>query len=117
MKSRSQTEDWRGAPDGELDLSALGAALWAKRFLILALTLGVAGLAFLAVNMVSPKYKAESRVLIETRENVFLRPDADRTQERVTMDAEAIASQVQLIQSRELAMEVIKQLRLDQRPE
>jgi hypothetical protein len=66
------------APLGDIDLTALGRALWRKKTLILGLTLVTAALAFAAVNFVTPRYKSEARVLIETRENIFLR----RTQRR-----------------------------------
>ena len=61
----------------ELDLAALGRAMWRRKGLIAALTLLAAGLAFAAVNLATPRYKSEARVLIETRDNIFLRPDAD----------------------------------------
>jgi uncharacterized protein involved in exopolysaccharide biosynthesis len=102
----------------ELDLGALGWALWRRKGLIVGLTLLAAALAFVAVNMVTPRYKSEARVLIETRDNIFLRPDAERTTERgAAVDQEAVTSQVQLILSRDLAREVIKSLKLAERPE
>lgn len=102
----------------ELDLGALGRALWRRKHLILGLTLLAAGLAFAAVNLVTPRYKSEARVLIETRDNIFLRPEADRTTERAaTVDQEAVTSQVQLILSRDLALDVIRKLKLGDKPE
>ena len=61
----------------ELDLGALGRALWRRKRLIIGLTLLAAAIAFVAVNYVTPRYKSEARVLIETRENIFLRPEAE----------------------------------------
>ena len=102
----------------ELDLGALGRALWRRRRWIIGLTLLAAGLAFIAVNLITPRYKSKARVLVETRENIFLWPDAEKTTERgVTVDQEAVTSQVQFILSRNLAREVIKKLRLGERPE
>jgi len=102
----------------ELDLAALGGALWRRKGLIAALTLLAAGLAFAAVNLVTPRYKSEARVLIETRDNIFLRPDAEKALDRGgAIDQEAVTSQVQLILSRDLAREVIKTLKLGERPE
>jgi succinoglycan biosynthesis transport protein ExoP len=102
----------------ELDLAALGRALWRRKGRIAALTLLAAGLAFAAVNLVTPRYKSEARVLIETRENIFLRPDAEKALDRGgAIDQEAVTSQVQLILSRDLAREVIKALKLGERPE
>ena len=105
-------------PTGEIDLGALGRALWRRKVLIAGLTLVAAAIAFAAVNLITPRYKSEARVLIETRENIFFRPDAEKTIERgTTVDQEAVTSQVQLILSRDLAREVIKKLKLGERPE
>lgn len=102
----------------DIDLGALGRALWRRRALILGLTVLAAAAAFAAVNMVTPRYKSEARVLIETRDNIFLRPEAERANERAaTVDQEAVTSQVQLILSRALALEVIRKLKLGERPE
>src|ERR671914_825962 len=102
----------------EVDLGAIGRGLWARKRLILLWTLLAAGIAFVAVNLITPRYKSEARVLVETRENVFLRPEADRTQERnATVDQEAMTSQVQLILSRALALDVIRKLKLGEKPE
>src|SRR5947208_8231463 len=85
------------ARDGELDLGAVGRALTRKKWWVLGPALAVAALTFVGVNLITPKYKSEARVLIEGRESVFLRPDAEKTAERDrTVDAEAITSQVQL---------------------
>ena len=102
----------------EIDLGALGRALWGKKRWIIGLTLAAAAAAFAAVNFVTPKYKSEARILIETRENIFLRPDAEKSLERnATVDQEAVNSQVQLILSRDLAREIIKKLKLGERAE
>ena len=107
-----------GAAVDEIDLGALGRALWRRKKLILGFTLAAGALAFLAVNLMTPKYKSEAKVLIETRDNVFLRPEADKTLDAVaTADQEAVASQVQLILSRDLALDIIKKLKLGERPE
>ena len=102
----------------ELDLAALGRAVWRRKGLIAGLTLLAAGLAFAAVNLVTPRYRSEARVLIETRDNIFLRPDAEKVLDRGSaIDQEAVTSQVQLILSRDLAREVIRTLKLGERPE
>jgi succinoglycan biosynthesis transport protein ExoP len=102
----------------ELDLRALSGAMWRKKRLIITLTLAAAAVAFVAVNMMTPRYRSEARVLIETRDNIFVRPEADKTSDRsTTVDQEAVTSQVQLILSRDLGREVIKKLKLGERPE
>src|SRR5690606_30318210 len=69
------------------------------------------------VNMITPLYKSEARVLVDGRENVFLRPNGERPEERNALDPEAVTSQVQLLLSRDLARMVIKQNKLAERPE
>src|SRR5437763_1828378 len=102
---------------GDLYLRALGHVLMRKRGLIIAPTMLAAVVAIMAVNLVTPRYKSEARILIDGRENVFLRPNGERNEERTALDAEAVTSQVQLLLSRDLAREIIKRNRLGERPE
>src|ERR1700694_5735336 len=102
---------------GDLDLRALGQALARNRGWIVVPTVLAAVLSIAAVNLVSPRYKSEARILIDGRENVFLRPNGERNDERTALDVEAVASQVQLLLSRDLAREIIKKNKLAERPE
>src|SRR2546421_2623759 len=106
------------APEsGDLDLRAFGQVLMRKRALIIAPTMLAAVIAIMAVNLVTPRYKSEARILIDGRENVFLRPNGERNEERTALDAEAVTSQVQLLLSRDLARDIIKRNRLAERAE
>src|ERR1700736_6559382 len=102
---------------GDLDLRAMGQALARKRRWIIVPTVLAAVLSVTAVNMVTPRYKSEARILIDGRENVFLRPNGERNEERNALDPEAVTSQVQLLLSRDLAREIIKKNKLAERPE
>lgn len=102
---------------GDIDLHALGAALARKRGWIIVPTVLALVASLAIVNLVTPRYKSETRILIDGRENVFLRPNSDRTEERQALDAEAVTSQVQLVLSRDLAREIIKKNKLAERPE
>jgi polysaccharide biosynthesis transport protein len=103
---------------GDLDTRALGQALLRKKRWIIIPTLIAAGLSIAAVNLVTPRYKSEARILIDGRENIFLRPNGERNDEqRAGLDAEAVTSQVQLLLSRDLASEIIKKNKLAQLPE
>jgi len=103
---------------GDLDLHALGQALMRKRGWIIFPTVLAAILSITAVNMITPRYKSEARILVDGRENVFLRPNGERNDEqRSGLDAEAVTSQVQLLQSRDLAREIIRKNKLAERPE
>ena len=106
------------APEsGDLDLRALGHALMRKKGWIIVPTVLAAALAITAVNVVTPRYKSEARILIDGRDNVFLRPNGERNEERSALDAEAVTSQVQLLLSRDLAREIIRKNKLAERPE
>jgi uncharacterized protein involved in exopolysaccharide biosynthesis/Mrp family chromosome partitioning ATPase len=103
---------------GEPDLRGLGRLLWAKKAKILGITLMAAAAAFAAVNTITPRYRSESRLLLEARENVFLRAEADKNGgDRATIDPEAVTSQIQLVLSRDLAREVIAKEKLADNPE
>jgi uncharacterized protein involved in exopolysaccharide biosynthesis len=102
---------------GDLDLRLLGQALVRNRSWIIIPTLIAGVVSLAAVNLVSPRYKSEARILIDGRENVFLRPNGERNEERASLDAEAVTSQVQLLLSRDLAREIIKKNKLAERPE
>src|SRR3954471_8631759 len=102
---------------GDLDVRAIGRALNRKRSWIVLPTLLALVLSLAAVNLVPPRYKSEARILIDGRENVFLRPNGERDDQRNAVDPEAVTSQVQLLLSRDLAREIVKKNKLAERPE
>src|SRR3954469_6786343 len=102
---------------GDLDLRLIGQALNRKRAWIIIPTLLALAVSLTAVNLVPPRYKSEARILIDGRENVFLRPNGEREDQRNAVDPEAVASQVQLLLSRDLAREIIKKNKLAELPE
>jgi polysaccharide biosynthesis transport protein len=105
-------------PDfGDLDLRSFARTLIRKRGRIILPTVLAAALSITVVNMITPRYKSEARILIDGRENVFLRPNGERSEERSALDAEAVTSQVQLLLSRDLARDIIKKNNLSERPE
>ena len=67
--------------------------------------------------MITPRYKSEARILLDGRENIFLRPNADARDNGGSPDAEAVTSQVQLVLSRDLARRIIAKNRLGDLPE
>jgi succinoglycan biosynthesis transport protein ExoP len=106
--------DARGAGEGRgdmLDLSALWAAIKRRKFWIVAPTLAALGLSFVAVNVVTPRYTGEAKLLLESRGGFYTLPGqaaADSGQ----FDSEAVQSQVQIIMSRDLAREAVKRIGL-----
>jgi uncharacterized protein involved in exopolysaccharide biosynthesis/Mrp family chromosome partitioning ATPase len=103
---------------GEPDMSGLGRALWRNKKRIIGFTLIAAAGAFVIVNSLTPRYRSEARILLEARENVFLRAEADKQSgERTALDPEAVTSQIQLVLSRDLARQIIKKEKLADNPE
>jgi polysaccharide biosynthesis transport protein len=117
--SMARTAASAAVEDGDIDLRSLGLALWKRKAWILWPTVVVAIVAAIGVNMITPRYKSEARILYDGRENVFLRPEAEKSTngERPAADPETLTSQVQLVLSRQLALEVIGQLKLNDLPE
>lgn len=107
----------QAAEYGDLDMRVIWRAIVAKKNFIIMPTLLAAVVSLAVVNMITPLYKSEARVLIDGRENVFLRPNGERPEERNALDPEAVTSQVQLLLSRDLARMVIKQNKLAERAE
>jgi uncharacterized protein involved in exopolysaccharide biosynthesis/Mrp family chromosome partitioning ATPase len=120
MRGASENKVRASEPmDGELDLAGIGRAVAAKRLFIFGVTgLALAGsIAF--VLLATPRYTGEAKVIVENQESFFTRPDRETGGEPSTQppDAEAIASQVQLVTSRDLARKAIKALDLQGNPE
>ncbi|MCC2097625.1 MAG: lipopolysaccharide biosynthesis protein [Hyphomicrobiales bacterium] len=114
--SRSAHANVAGAGD-ELDLPGIGHAIVRRKKLIFGVTCGclAAALAFLVA--VKPTYTGDARVLIENQESYFTQPEKTAGPSTPAPDAEAVASQVELIKSRDVAREAIRQLGLKGNPE
>jgi succinoglycan biosynthesis transport protein ExoP len=82
----------------------------------LSIVLFTAACAFLAywfVNSVKPVYTSSAMVLVANQETPYTRVGQDRN-ERITLTERDIASQVQVVQSRDLALRVIQDLKLNE---
>ncbi len=106
-------------PASEIDLRALGAAIKRRRRAIIVPTMLAFVLVALYVNLATPRYTAQSQILLENQETFFTRPDRVNLppDQASQVDQEAVASQVQLIGSRDLARRAIRELGLKGNPE
>jgi len=103
----------------DIDLPRLGRALWRAKGTILGLAIGVGVLTFAVLSMMRPLYTSEARILIQNDESAFTQP-ADsqvRDVQQRTLDEQAIQSQVQVLTSRDLAVQVIHDLDLVDNPD
>lgn len=100
-----------------LDLAALWAAIKRRKAWIVVPTLAALGLSVLAVNVVTPRYTGEARLLLESRSGFYALPGQSSQDTSGQFDAEAVQSQVQVIMSRDLARQAIKRIGLVGNPE
>ncbi|QEE39956.1 MULTISPECIES: GumC family protein [unclassified Methylobacterium] len=80
-------------------------------------TLVVALGASIFVNVVSPRYTGEAKLILESRDPAFARTAQERADQLAPIDEQAVASQVQVVMSRDLAREAIRRLKLVGNPE
>jgi succinoglycan biosynthesis transport protein ExoP len=66
----------------------------------------------LFVNLVSPRYTGEAKLLLQAADTSFTRPGTERGGDQQQIDEQAVASQVQVVMSRDLARQAIRQLGL-----
>ena len=103
----------------DIDIQALGRALWRAKGWILGLAIGGGIATFIVLSMMRPLYTSEARILIQDDESSFTRPASEQgadTQQRA-LDEQAVQSQVQVLTSRDLAVEVVKALDLTNNPD
>jgi len=103
--------------DIDVDLGRLFRSLIEKWQRILTVALLVTGLAFLLAWFSTPLYMGETRLLIETRESVFTRPEPNAEVDRTILDEEGVTSQVEVIGSTDILKQVAQKLDLSKLPE
>jgi uncharacterized protein involved in exopolysaccharide biosynthesis len=110
-KHRPVTED--------IDFATLGRAVWRAKGWIAGLAILAGIVTFVGLSMMRPLFTSEARILIQNDESAFTRPESDqgRDQQVVALDEQAVQSQVQVLTSRDLAVEVVKALDLTNNPE
>lgn len=104
------------AADIDVDLRQLFASLARNWLRIVGVTVVLTGLALAFAWTATPKYKSETRLLIETQESVFTRPDAGAG-DRPILDEEGVTSQVEVISATDILSKVATDLKLAQLPE
>jgi uncharacterized protein involved in exopolysaccharide biosynthesis len=98
--------------DVDIDLAQLVAAIWRRRGRIAAITLLAGGAAFVVSSMMSPAYKGEARVLIESRAASFGASQQSNAPAEPVLDELTVSSQVQILQSVDLIKQVARGMKL-----
>ncbi|WP_287366999.1 GumC family protein, partial [Mesorhizobium sp.] len=105
------------AADVDVDLRQLFASLARNWLRILVVALVITGLAFALTWLATPHYRAETRLLIETRESVYTRPDGTNDNDKPILDEEGVTSQVEVVSSTDILKQVAQKLNLSRLPE
>lgn len=106
------------ANDVDVDLRRLFVSLAQKWPRILIVALLVTAAAFAIAWLTTPLYKGETRILIETRESVFTRPQSSNNDNNnPALDEEGVTSQVEVIGSTDILKQVAQKLDLSKLPE
>ena len=95
-----------------VNLAQIWRALTTRaRWIVLPTVVAFLG-ALIFVSIVPPRYTGEAKVLLESRENFYTRPGQERDGQPPQIDEQAVASQVQVVLSRDLARAAVKRLGL-----
>jgi len=104
----------RSYEDVQINVYNLFAAIIRALPRIIVVTAILCGLTFVSFSFMTPKYSAEASILLEPRSDSFAQSAATRTSQtsQASVDGAAIASQIQLLKSRETLLKVVDQLDL-----
>jgi uncharacterized protein involved in exopolysaccharide biosynthesis len=102
-------------PPPLFDVAAVLSTLWHRRLLVLSLTIAVIAAAVIYIGVTKPTYTAGAAILIDPRD--VKTTNIDNVLAGIGADSAAIASQVSVIQSRELLDAVFTDLQLETDPE
>lgn len=104
------------AGDVEIDLGTVFRLVFRKLPLLILFGIAAAAGVYYLLSSADPVYRAETTLLIETGETDLTR-NTDAATTAALLDQQGVASQVQLIRSRDVAIAVIEQLGLEANPD
>ncbi len=117
MKKPNEMISQSSIVDADLDGKQLLSALSREKFWIIVPTAVVCGIALLGLIIVTPTYKSSARILIDTPQTTYTRPNAPSLQNASSnndaMQIDNAQVQTIYIQSRDLAREVVDKLKLN----
>lgn len=109
--------DQSAAADVDVDLRQLFASLARNWLRIVVITLLVTGLAFAFAWLATPHYKATTQLKIQLSESAYTRPAGTNEDDKPVLDAEGVATEVQVISSSDILNKVAGNLHLGDKPE
>jgi uncharacterized protein involved in exopolysaccharide biosynthesis len=92
-----------------MDMGEVFAAVWRKKFSILISTVILCAITFGILTLVPKQFESTASILVETRENAFTRATSETSSSTVSVADDALmASQVELVRSRDTLLQVIE---------
>ncbi|GBE42744.1 MAG TPA: lipopolysaccharide biosynthesis protein [Rhizobiales bacterium] len=109
---------WSSSSD-DIDIAALLRAIGRRKSRIAFFAIAAAVATYIGLTFVTPQYSSEARILIEREENSYKRPIdlQNASGQNAQTDQEAVASQVEVLLSRDLSAGAVKALNLEEDPE
>ena len=105
-----------GSVAREITLGYVLERIWAAKLLIAIFVIAMTGLVYLYTQTTSPKFRSEAQIIVEPQETAFTRPQAETGQNIEVVDERAIASEVQVVRSQDIVLDVIEELNLTENP-
>jgi len=103
--------------DMRMDLGAMVAAVWSRKFRIILVTALLLVATYAALMFVPKMYESSASLLIEPRENSYTRATNDTSSGGLAGAEAAVSSQIELIKSRDTLLTLIRAEKLDEVPE
>ncbi len=110
----AHNENFTGDDFNILDLIKV---MWGKKSLILVIVTVIVAAVLAVLLLITPRYSSQVQILLENRETSFTRPDAEVPQNRYQIDTAAVSNQIQVLRAKELALQIIKEFKLENNPE
>ncbi len=99
----------------QFDLRALTGEIWRRKWRILLVTILLCAATYAVLLFVPKEYESSAALLVEPRDNIFLRAAGDTgSSTGGATDDVIVASQVELIQSADTLLRVVRDLNLDE---
>src|SRR5688572_993398 len=90
--------------------------IWLRRWWIVATTAVMLAIAFAVISLIEPIYRTQAHVLVESLETPFDRAQSDTSVQQRLLSERDIASQIEVLASRDLQQRVVEALNLTELP-
>src|SRR6185436_8041901 len=97
-------------------MSDVMGGIWRRRWWIVAATAAALAIAFGIISLIEPIYRTQAHVLVESLETPFDRAQSDMSVQQRILSERDIASQIEMLASRDLQQRVVEALNITDLP-